>query len=108
MRAALLAREFISLYRYQNIQSESGELTKEKVLIKNTRTYVMKNSLATTNEEQAKELFDQPKTIFQVRFIPGLTDRDIIEYKGNEYRITLIEENIWDRTLKITAIKSNK
>ena len=107
MRASLL-REFISLYRYENIQSESGELTKEKKLIKNTRTYVMKNSLNTTNEVQGKELFDQPKIIFQIRFIPGLTDRDILEYKGAEYRISLIEENIWDRTLKITAIKENK
>lgn len=108
MRAGLLAREFISLYRYHNIQSESGELTKERVLIKNTRAYVIKNSLSTTNEEQDKELFDQPKIIFQVRYVPDLTDRDMIEYKGDEFRIILIDENIWDRTLKITAIKANK
>lgn len=108
MRASLLAREFISLYRYENIQSSSGEITKEKKLIKNTRCYVIKNSLNTTNEEQAKELFDQPKLVFQVRFIPDLTDQDILEYNNNEYRIIHIDQNIWDRTLKISAVKINK
>ena len=34
MRSGLLAREFISIYRYENIQSTSGEITKEKKLIK--------------------------------------------------------------------------
>jgi hypothetical protein len=108
MRSGLLAREFISLYRYENIQSSSGEITKEKKLIKNTRAYVIKSSLNTTNEEQAKELFDQPKLVFQVRFIPDLTDQDILEYNNNEYRIIHIDQNIWDRTLKISAVKINK
>ena len=107
-RAGLFAREFISIYRYETIQSTSGEITKEKSLIKNTRTYVIKNTLNTTNTEQAKELFDQPKLVFQIRFIPGITDQDIIEYKETDYKITHIEENIWDRTLKISAVKINK
>ena len=108
MRSGLLAREFISIYRYENIQSTSGEITKEKKLIKNTRCYVHKSILNTTNEEAAKELFDQPKIVFQIRYIPDLTDQDILEYNKNDYKIVHIEQNIWDRTLKITAIKINK
>lgn len=108
MRAGMLARDFVSFYRIQNIQTESGEITSEKVLIKECRCYVQKQSLSSSNLEVAKELFDQTKLVFQVRFIPGLTDRDVLIYRDEDYRISLIEQNLWDRTLKISAIKLNK
>ena len=61
-----------------------------------------------TNKEVAKELFDSQSITFQIRYFPDIQDSDIISYKDTEFKITFIDENIWDRTLKITVQKINK
>ena len=105
MRAALL-REFIIIYRYENIQSETGQIPKEKKEIALLRAYRLKST--GQNKEVAKELFDSQSIVFQIRYFPDIQDSDIISYKDTEYKITFIDENIWDRTLKITVQKINK
>ena len=105
MRAALL-REFITIYRYENVQSPTGEITKQKKEIALLRAYRLKST--GTNKEVAKELFDTQSITFQIRYFPDIQDSDIISYRDIEYKITNIDENIWDRTLKITVQKINK
>ena len=105
MRAALL-REFITIYRYENVQSPTGEITKQKKEIALLRAYRLKST--GTNKEVAKELFDTQSIVFQIRYFSDKRDSDIISYKDTEYKITFIDENIWDRTLKITVQKINK
>lgn len=105
MRAALL-REFIIIYRYENVQSPTGEITKQKKEIALLRAYRLKST--GTNKEVAKELFDTQLITFQIRYFSDIRDSDIISYKDTEYKITNIDENIWDRTLKITVQKINK
>ena len=105
MRAALL-REFIIIYRYENVQSPTGEITKQKKEIALLRAYRLKSN--SQNKEVAKELFDSQSIVFQIRYFPDIQDSDIISYRDIEYKITNIDENIWDRTLKITVQKINK
>ena len=105
MRAALL-REFITIYRFENVQSPTGEITKQKKEIALLRAYRIKSN--GSNKEVAKELFDSQSIVFQIRYFPDVQDSDIISYKDTEYKITNIDENIWDRTLKITVQKINK
>ena len=105
MRSALL-REFITIYRYENIQSETGQITKEKKEIALSRAYRLKST--GQNKEVAKELFDSQSITFQIRYFPDIQDSDILVYKDTEYKIVSIDENIWDRTLKITVQKINK
>ncbi len=105
MKAGLL-REFITIYRYENVQSPTGEITKQKKEIALLRAYRLKST--GTNKEVAKELFDSQSITFQIRYFPDIQDSDIISYKDTEYKITFIDENIWDRTLKITVQKINK
>lgn len=105
MRAALL-REFITIYRYENIQSETGQISKQKKEIALLRAYRLKSN--GQNKEVAKELFDTQSITFQIRYFSDIRDSDILVYKDTEYKITNIDENIWDRTLKITVQKINK
>lgn len=105
MRAALL-REFITIYRYENVQSPTGEITKQKKEIALLRAYRLKST--GQNKEVAKELFDSQSITFQIRYFSDIRDSDILVYKDTEYKITNIDENIWDRTLKITVQKINK
>lgn len=106
MRSGLLAREFITIYRYTNIQSTSGQIKKEKVKICDTRCYVKKQN--GNHKEVAKELFDAVEINFQIRWNPNIQDSDIIEYNNQEFKITFINNNIWDRTMTLTAVKINK
>lgn len=105
MKAGLL-REFITIYRFENVQSPTGEITKQKKEIALLRAYRLKSN--GQNKEVAKELFDSQSIVFQIRYFPDVQDSDIISYKDTEYKITNIDENIWDRTLKITVQKINK
>lgn len=105
MKAGLL-REFIIIYRYENVQSPTGEITKQKKEIALLRAYRLKST--GQNKEVAKELFDTQSIVFQIRYFPDIRDSDILVYKDTEYKITNIDENIWDRTLKITVQKINK
>ena len=105
MKAGLL-REFITIYRYENIQSETGQITKEKKEIALLRAYRIKST--GSNKEVAKELFDSQSITFQIRYFSDIRDSDKLVYKDTEYKIVFIDENIWDRTLKITVQKINK
>ena len=57
---------------------------------------------------KAKELFDTVEINFQIRWNPKIQDSDIIEYNKQEFKITFINNNIWDRTMTLTAVKINK
>lgn len=105
MRAGLL-KEFITIYRYENVQSPSGQIVKEKKITGTLRTYRLKSN--GQNKEVAKELFDTLKIIFQIRYNPDVEDSDFIEYNNNEFKITFIDNNILDRTMKLTAEKINQ
>jgi len=105
MKAGLL-REFITIYRYENVQSPTGEITKQKKEIALLRAYRLKSN--GSNKEVAKELFDTQSITFQIRYFLDIQDSDILVYKDTEYKITFIDENIWDRTLKIIVQKINK
>ena len=105
MKAGLL-REFITIYRYENVQSPTGEITKQKKEIALLRAYRLKST--GQNKEVAKELFNSQSIVFQIRYFPDIQDSDILVYKDTEYKIVSIDENIWDRSLKITAQKINK
>lgn len=103
--ACRTAKGFITIYRYENVQSPSGQITKDKKVVATVRTYRLKSN--GSNKEVAKELFDTLRIIFQIRYNPEIQDSDFIEYNGNEFKITFVDNNIWDRTMKLTAEKIN-
>ena len=106
MRSGLLAREFITVYRYTNVQSSSGQIKHEKTKVCDTRCNVRKQNGST--KEVAEELFDSIQLKFKIRWNPLIQDSDIIEYNKQEFKITLIANNVWDRTMTLTAAKINK
>lgn len=108
MRAGLLARNFITIQRYENEQTDSGQITRVLKTIAETRCNVIRQSGKATETADGKELFDYVQLIFQVRFIPDVLDSDVILFNKQYFKITFIDNNVWDRTMRLTAVKINK
>ena len=105
MRAGLLARDFIKIWRLEDIQSDSGQIKKEKIQVLRTRAYVI--SQQGIEKESGKELFNSATIIFRIRWNSEIKDTDYITYDDNDYKISFIRNNKFDRTKEITAVKIN-
>lgn len=101
MRSGLLARNRIKVWRWDEQQTPTGEVKRIKVEICTAHAYLYKQS--GKHYIAAKELFDEATEVFTTRYTDLIRTNYFIEYKGNNYQITHIEENIYDRTLNITA-----
>ena len=107
-RAGLFARNLITIKRYENNQTNSGQIVKELVEVGQVRAYVIKQGGRETEAVEGKELFDSQQLIFQIRYTPLLRDSDIVLFNGQMYKVVNIFNNVWDRTLKVTANKINQ
>jgi len=105
MRAGLLSRNFITILRFGETKTPSGQLKKEKVEIATLRCNVLKQK--GNEKEEAKEIFQTATKIFHIRHYHDLLDTDLIRFDEQEYKIILIERNVWDRSIRITATKLN-
>ena len=108
MRAGLLSRNLITIKRYENNQTDSGQIVKELVEVGQVRAYVIKQGGRETEAVEGKELFDTQQLIFQIRYTPLLRDSDFVLFNGQMYKVVNIFNNVWDRTLKVTADKINQ
>ena len=108
MGAGLLAKTFIQILRNQNIQTESGSIKKQTTVIHNLRARKMKENGSIKKEENGKELFDSYTVTFQIRYVPDIYVTDTLLYNNQEFKISLIERDVWDNTLKIHCTLINK
>lgn len=108
MRAGLLSRNLITIKRYENNQTDSGQIVKELVEVGQVRAYILKQGGRETETAEGKELFDSQQLIFQIRYTPLLRDSDVVLLNGTMYKVVNIFNNVWDRTLKVTADKINQ
>lgn len=106
MRAGLLSRSFISVWRLWEEQTPSGQIKKTKKEVCKVRCYV--KSQKGGEKEESKDIFDSREVIFQIRYNPYIKDSDFLTYQESDYKITFIKDNIFDHTKEITAQKINK
>ena len=107
MRSHLLSRAVISFWKWDDIQSKSGFKKKEKVEIyKRIHCNISKQE---GNENvNAKETFDNVTLKIKIRKIPELQDNWFVTYKDENYKITMIEDSIYEWTQIITCKKINE
>lgn len=105
MRAGLLSRNYITILRFDETKTASGQLKKEKVEIATLRCNILKQK--GYEKEEAKEIFQTATKIFHIRHYHDLLDTDLIQFDNQEYKIVLIDRNVWDRSIKITVQKIN-
>jgi len=90
----------------QNIQSNSGAVTKTKVELFKCKAAKVKNS--GNYLVDAKELFHTNTLDFKIRYNKLLNDKLIIQYENNDYNITSFDRNLFDNTVNITIEKINE
>ena len=101
MRAALLARERIKVWRLEDKQTDSGMIKKEKITVAEQRCYVINQSGRLSN--QSKELFNTNQVVFRIRMNDEILPTDSLTYNGQDYKITFIKNSVYDNTREITA-----
>lgn len=106
MRASLLARERITILRDERNQSKSGAIKIERKEIQTVRCYVISQS--GTEKKDGKELFNSFEAKFRIRWNDNVKPTDFISYNNQEFKITFIKDNVYDRTKEITAELINK
>ncbi|WP_321425017.1 head-tail adaptor protein [uncultured Bacteroides sp.] len=105
MIAAGTLRYILKFKQLEEIQSDSGFITKSKIDLFTTRAAKVKS---TGNFGlNAKELFHDNELIFKIRNNNLLVDDLIVEYNNNEYNITLLDYNEFDNSVTITLQKVN-
>lgn len=105
MRAGLL-NNILEIFRYEDVQSRSGELSKKRTFICNVRAALVKQSgnyKVSANEEQ-----DTVTLVFECWADSRIQDIDLVSYNGQEFRIFLIEKTTQSRSMKLYCKKINK
>lgn len=105
MRSGSLT-QLVAVYRMVDKQSPSGALTKEKMLIANLRCALLRQQSSFGIEANAED--DKIRLVFETWMNPKILDTDTLLWCNQEFRITLLEYNYQNRTMKIHAIKITK
>lgn len=105
MNAGLLT-ETIIFEEAKEVKTESGFIEKEYVQILTMRAYRKKIS-ASSNKLNAFEDFIGNTIIFQTWFHPAINEKLRILYKGNTYKIVLLDRQRYDNTYTIICTKEN-
>lgn len=107
MRAGLL-REVVVFKEPTTIRTPTGASKTEYVPVYRCRMYKRRLTVATDKDAvDAKETFYGHTGIFQVRYSPKINDRQIVEFRGNEYRIDLLDRRP-DNSYYVYVTKRNE
>lgn len=99
MRRAGLLTQIIEILSPTNTKNEFGEIIQEYKVTYRTRAKVSNQSGNRTMENN--EIFYMYNKTFQVRSYVPVKDRDLIRFKGNDYRILTIEDRKEEENDKI-------
>jgi len=105
MRAGNLT-QIVDVYRMYDKQSETGAMTKEKLLLVRLRCALLRQQSSFVVE--AAEEDDKARLVFETWLNTKILDSDTLLWSNQEFKITLLEYNYPSRTMKIHATKINK
>jgi hypothetical protein len=105
MRSGSL-NQFVEVYRMVDRQSETGAMTKEKMLLICLRCNLLKQQSAFVVE--AGEEDDKVRLVFETWLNEEVRDTDTLLWCKQEFKITLLEYNYPNRTMRIHCTKINK
>lgn len=105
MRTGLL-NQFLYVYRMVDKQSDSGAMTKEKLLLCTLRAMItrQKGFFSEENHEEG----DVVRLTFETWLNESIKDTDTVMWCNQEFKIYLIEYNYPNRTMKLNLQKINK
>lgn len=106
MIAAGSLKYILKFLKLEEIQSESGFVTKSKVNLFSCRAAKLKST--GKFDLESKELFHSENLKFKIRYNKLLSDDLIVSYDNNEYNISFLDKNEFDNTATITLEKINK
>lgn len=98
--------EILKFYKVVETQSESGFKHSEEVFMFKVRAERMKNKETYTVD--ANELFHASELRFRLRFRKEIEETNIVEYNGQRYRITSLDEYKEENQLTIILSKINE
>lgn len=105
MRAGQLTN-LLYVYRMVDKQSDSGALTKEKMLVKELRAAITKQKGFFSAENHEEN--DVVRITFETWMDFDINDSDTVLWCNQEFKIYLIEYNFPKRTMKLNLQKINK
>lgn len=105
MRAGLLT-QIVDIYRMYDKQSETGAMTKEKLLVERLRCALLRQQSSFAIE--AAEEDDKVRLVFETWLNNKVQDSDTLLWCNQEFKITLLEYDYPKRTMKIHVTKINK
>ena len=105
MRAGSLTH-IVDIYRLYDKQSETGAMTKEKLLLVRLRCVLLRQQSSFVIE--AGEEDDKVRLVFETWLNDKVHDSDTLLWCSQEFKITLLEYDYPKRTMKIHCTKINK
>lgn len=105
MRAGNLT-QIVDVYRMYDKQSETGAMTKEKLLLVRLRCALVRQQSAFVVEAAEEE--DRARVVFETWLNTKIMDTDTLIWSNQEFKITLLEYNYPKRSMRIHATKINK
>lgn len=105
MRAGSLT-QFCDIYRLVNQQTTSGAMSKVRTLVASIRCTLVKQ--AGSYVQYRYEEGDKVNLVFQTWLNTTILDTDTLCWNCQEFKITLLEYNYQDRTMRIYCQKINK
>lgn len=98
--------EILKFFQVVESQSESGFKHTEEVFMFQVRAERIKNRETYTVD--ADEIFHASELRFRLRYRKEITETNIVEYKGQRYRITSLDEYKAENQLTIILSKINE
>ena len=98
--------QIVDVYRMVDKQSETGAMTKEKMLLYRLRCVLLRQQSSFGIDAYEEE--DKIRLVFETWLNDKIFDTDTLLWCNQEFKITLLEYNYPKRTMKIHATKINK
>ena len=98
--------QIVYVYRMIDRQSETGAMTKEKLLVESLRCVLLKQQSSFGIEANEEE--DKIRLVFETWLDMKIKDTDTLLWCNQEFRITLLEYDYQRRSMKIHCTKINK
>ncbi len=105
MRSGSL-NQVVQIYRMVDRQSESGAMTKEKMLLIYLRCALLRSQSSFAIEANQED--DKVRLVFETWLNEEVKDTDTLFWSNQEFNITLLEYNYPNRTMRIHVTKITK
>lgn len=107
MRAGLL-RDVVVFKEPRQVRTDTGGVRTEYVEVLRCRAYKRRFSNVTDKDKiEAHKEFYGHFGVFQVRYHPRIREDQILEYRGTEYKIILLDKQ-YDNTYLVNVNKINE